>query len=328
MYDVFFYEAFAEEKERLEEVRPAQLRFGYYPLTLQESGHTHPPAAIISIRTQSRIPAAWANALRGILSRSTGYDHLKAWGQTSGVAVPCGYLPLYCARAVAEQAALLWLALLRRLPEQTAHFSTFDRDGLTGREAAGRCVLVAGVGNIGHEIVRIARGLDMRVLGLDLVQRHRDVEYVSADVGLAAADVIVCAMSLNPSSAGYFDYARLRRARRGTIFVNIARGEISPSRDLLRLLDGGHLAGVGLDVFDCEAELAVALRQGTANLSPDLKALMSMRNDPRVIFTPHNAFNTVEAVERKARQSVEQILHFLQHGVFRWPVPVDDGDAP
>jgi D-lactate dehydrogenase len=328
MYDAFFYEAFAEEQAAIERFRPAHLRFGYHPLTIQETGHAEPPAAVISIRTQSRLPENWSNALRAVLTRSTGYDHLVLWRKGAAASIPCGYLPLYCARAVAEQAALLWLALLRRLPEQVAHFSVFDRDGLTGREAAGRRLLVAGVGNIGYEVVRIGRGLDMRVQGFDLVQKHRDVEYVAPDAGLAEADVIVCAMSLNPASAGYFDYPRLRKARRGAVFVNIARGEISPSRDLLRLLDEGHLGGIGLDVYDDEAELAVALRQQKTNISPHVKALMAMRNHPRVIFTPHNAFNTEEAVERKARQSVEQVQHFLQHGVFRWPAPPEHSEPP
>lgn len=325
MYDVFFYEAFAEERVWIERFRPSHLRFGYHPLTIQESGHADPPAALVSIRTQSRLPERWVSSLRGILSRSTGYDHLLGWKKSAGTPVPCGYLPLYCARAVAEQAALMWLALLRRLPEQTAHFLSFNRDGLTGREAAGRCILVAGVGHIGHEIVRMARGLGMRPLGLDLVRRHEDVEYVSLEAGLSEADVIVCAMSLNPTSIGYFHYDCLRKARRGVIFVNIARGEISPSRDLLRLLDEGHLGGVGLDVFDCEAELAVALRQGKSSGSADVHALLAMRNHPRALLTPHNAFNTQEAVERKARQSVQQIQHFLEHGAFLWSAPPENG---
>lgn len=320
-FDAFFYEAFAEEANEIERCRPSHLRFGYFPLTIQEAGHALPPSAIISIRTQSRIPERWCSSLTAILTRSTGYDHLVAWRNQTGTTIPCGYLPLYCARAVAEQAALLWLALLRRLPEQLAHFQNFNRDGLTGREAANRCLLVVGVGNIGYEVVRIGQGMQMNVLGVDIVQRHRDVRYVTIDAGLEAADIVVCAMSLNPTSYRYFDYTRLRQMRRGAIFVNIARGEMSPTADLLRLIQEEHLGGVGLDVFENEDELAVTLRQNKAFESPNIRALIELRQHPRVIVTPHNAFNTEEAVHRKAEQSVEQISHFMERATFKWPIP-------
>ncbi len=321
LYDAFFYEAFSEEAETIEKLRPPRLRFGYFPHTIQEAGHAEPPAPLLSIRTQSQIPPEWSALLSGILTRSTGYDHILAWLGYTRAAIPCGYLPLYCARAVAEQAAMLWLALLRRLPEQMTHFSAFDRDGLTGREAAGRCLLVVGVGHIGHEIVRIGRGMDMRVLGVDIVKKHNDVNYVTIEQGLPHADVIVCAMSLNESNYRYFNYARLRQAPSGVIFVNIARGEMSPASDLLQLLGEGHLGGVGLDVFGEEAELAVSLRRQRETSSAEVRALLAMRSHPRVIFTPHNAFNTEEAVRRKAEQSIKQIVHVMNHGAFRWPVP-------
>lgn len=320
-FDVFFYEAFDEEAREIERLRPRDLRFGYFPLTIQESGHDQPTAPIVSIRTQSRIPPSWPPKLSAVLTRSTGYDHLLASRAENTCSVPCGYLPLYCVRAVAEQAALLWMALLRRLSEQMTHFDSFNRDGLTGKESAGRTLLVVGVGNIGYEVVRIGRALEMHVLGVDLVKRHDDVDYVTIHEGLAAADVIVCAMSLNPTSFRYFNYERLQQARRGVVFVNIARGEMSPAADLLRLLEEGHLGGVGLDVFDEEDVLAVLLRQRKVPDTPNLKALLAMRRNPRVIFTPHNAFNTEEAVKRKAEQSIEQIIHFMEHGTFKWPIP-------
>ncbi len=328
--DVYFYEAFEEEVEALRRHLPQHLRVGFAPKTIQEQGDREPPAKLISVRTQSVIPATWAGKLSGVLSRTTGYDHLK------NCSVPCGYLPQYCSRAVAEQAALLWMALLRKLSEQIEHFTRFNRDGLTGAECEGKHLLVVGVGNIGSEVVKIGKGLGMEVRGVDLVQRHTSVSYVSSDEGLPWADVIVCAMNLTADNAGYFNYDRLKRAKRGVIFVNIARGELSPTRDLVRLLDEGHLAGVALDVYERESGLAVALRAGRARSpsAPSLPAhsgglgqpalpelIERLARHPNVILTPHNAFNTREALERKAQQSVQQIEHFLAHKSFLWPVP-------
>lgn len=322
MADVHFYEAFAEEREAIEQALGGGVSAGFTWKAVQEAGHAEPPAPVVSIRTQSVLPTAWAGKVRAVLSRSTGYDHLQAWRAASGrLDAPCGYLPLYCHRAVAEQAALLWMALLRRLPEQVRCFATFHRDGLTGGECQGRSLLVAGVGNIGHEVALIAKALGMAVQGADPVRKHEDVEYVEFDAALPNADVVVCAMSLNEGNVRYFDRARLSRAKQGAVFVNVARGEMAPAADLLRLLDEGRLGGVGLDVYHDERSLAVALRSGQELDGEENRATMELATRPNAILTPHNAFNTAEAVERKARQSVQQVRAFLETGEFLWKVP-------
>lgn len=319
--DIQFYEAFAEEADALRRLLPGRIRAGFTPKTIQESGDDTPPARLISIRTQSVVPAGWASQLGGILARATGYDGLLRFQAETGTAAQLGYLPLYCARAVAEQAMCMWMALLRKLPLQVRQFAMFHRDGLTGHECERKQLLVVGVGHIGSEVVKIGQGLGMEVRGVDIVQRHPSLTYVPKEEGIAWADVIVCAMNLTADNAGYFDHRALSKARCGVLFVNVARGEMSPSPDLLRLMDENHLGGVALDVFDQESKLAVALRTGRASDDPSVRATLALAKRPNVICTPHNAFNTVESVERKSRQSVEQIEHFLKHGTFLWPAP-------
>lgn len=321
MHDVYFYEAFQEEAQSLRRLLPAGISAGYTDLTIQESAHAAPPARLISIRTQSILPTAWAPSLDAILSRSTGYDHLTAYAAAIDSQVALGYLPLYCHRAVAEQAMLTWMALLRRLPRQVRQFGQFHRDGITGLECEGRTLVVVGVGYIGGETCRIGRALGMRILGVDRASGNEEVAYADAEVALPQADVVVCAMDLNESNDGYFDTARLRQIKRGAIFVNVSRGELSPSTALLEALQSGHLAGVGLDVYDHESELAVALRTGQSSADPEVRATLELARRDDVICTPHNAFNTVEAVERKSEHSVQQIAAFRDRGEFLWPAP-------
>lgn len=321
MFDIYFYEAFAEEAETIKKYLPKKIKAGFTWKTVQETGHTTPPTRLISVRTQSQIPPAWAAKLSGLLSRSTGYDHVLRYRQVAGVEVPAGYLPLYCNRSVAEQAMLLWMSLLRKLPSQLKQFGNFQRDGLTGFEAEHKTLLVVGVGNIGSEVVKIGQGLGMKVLGVDLVEKHDFVHYTTIEKGLPQADIIVCAMNLTEQNVSYFDYQRLKQAKKGVVFVNIARGEMSPAQDLLRLLDEHYLGGVGLDVYNRESLLAVALRSGQKSNDPEVAATLELANRSNVILTPHNAFNTAEAVQRKAEQSVRQTEHFLQTGSFLWPVP-------
>lgn len=322
--DAFFYEAFVEEAERLHHhAALAGLRIGTTAHTIQESGHPAPPAPVISIRTQSRLMPDWIGRSKGLLSRSTGYDHVQNLRNAIGPTCPAaGYLPLYCARAVAEQALLLWTALLRRLPRQLNQFDRFQRDHLTGRENVGQTMALFGVGHIGHEIVRMATALGQTVLGVDPVRRHPEVTYVTPEDALARADIVVCAMNLTAHNRGYFTRERLALAGRKPILVNIARGEFTPALILESALDNGMLSGIGLDVYQEETQLAAALRAGqTTALTPDNQALLRLRKHPNVLLTPHNAFNTAEAVERKSEQSIRTLLHFRETGQFLWPVP-------
>lgn len=314
--DVYFYEAFDEEAAALRSLIGNRLKYDLTDKTIQETDHVQPPAKLISIRTQSIVPVSWASSIDGILSRSTGYDHLKLYLEKIQKPLPCGYLEEYASRAVAEQAILLMMSLLRRMPQQIAQFPRFHRDGLTGQECTGKNLLVVGVGRIGSEIVRVGSGLGMNVRGVDIVQRHKDVHYTKKEEGMTWADIIICAMNLTKENTGYFSYDFLKKAKPGVFFINIARGEHSPLTSLLRLLKEGHLGGLGLDVFENEPHIAVALRSSHSGSHPDTQIITELLKYPQVILTPHNAFNTTEALERKAKFTIDQIDHFRKHGRF------------
>ena len=139
---------------------------------------------------------------------------------------------------------------------------------------------------------------------------------------LPHADVLVSAMDLNRENVGYFDAGKWQHIKRGAVFVNISRGELSPSTTLLAALEAGQLSGVGLDVFDHEAKLAVSLRAGTPTSDLEVAATLALAERDDCILTPHNAFNTAEAVHRKSEHSIQQIVAFLASGKFLWPVPI------
>lgn len=316
--DFVFYEAFEEEAEMLRSVFGSERKIVLTPKTIQESGDQAPPAPLVSIRTQSIIPEPWHRQLSGILSRSTGYDHLLSYRQKTGTNLPLGYLEEYSTRAVAEHALLLVLALLRKLPLQIRQFPMFQRDGLTGSELMGRKILIVGVGRIGGEIVRLMTALGADVRGIDLTPTKPGVTYVSRQEGIPWAEVIISAMNLTQENVGYFSYDLLQSARRGALFVNIARGEHAPLVHLGQLLAEGVLAGIALDVFEDEGPLAAALRDPSAHSSPFVQTLKKLLASPNVICTPHNAFNSCEALRRKCTMTREQMDYFTAHGRFQW----------
>jgi D-lactate dehydrogenase len=134
-------------------------------------------------------------------------------------------------------------------------------------------------------------------------------------------------MNLTRSNRGYFDVPMLRQFKPGAVFVNISRGELSPPPALLETLTAGHLAGVALDVFDHEPQLAISLRSQTPSSDPEVLATIALAAREDCLCTPHNAFNSVEAVARKCEHSAQQIIAFQANGAFLWSPPSSLGES-
>jgi len=321
MIDVMFYEVFKEEEALMRRYMPDSIKADFTSKTIQAHGTNEMPVGLISIRTQSRIPSEWAKKLKGILTRSAGYDHLGEYLKITKVDIACGYLPKYCARAVGEHSIMVAFSLMRKLKNQLGAFDAFHRDDLTGTELLNKTILIIGVGNIGMQIMDIAKGLKMDVIGVDIDHKTDEIPFVPLEKGLPRADVIICAVPLTDSTRNMLNYNVLRNIKRGAILVNIARGEITPTEDLKRLIAEGILGGVALDVYEEESRLADYMRAKAGKKDRTIETILELKEYENVIFTPHNAFNTAESVERKAQQSMEAISAFLKTNVFPNPIP-------
>ena len=334
-YDVAFYEIFAEEEEYLREYLSDEYAYFFTSKSVQDAGQADPPAPVISNRTQSDIPEAWFESVRAVFTRSTGYDHLTNILKRHGDSLSAGYLPKYAARAVAEHAFLMMLMLARKIDRQRVAMKQFRRSGLTGSGLRNKTLSIIGVGNIGSEIARIGAGMEMTLLGVDLVEREAiinqyQLEYVTLQEAVQRADLIVCALPLTDLTRGMLNYVVLRRAKSRAYLINPARGEITPPSDLLRLLQEKRLAGIALDVYDHESFFGSYLRGEitldeieSETVQESINASQQLMEHPRVIATPHNAFNTEESTRRKARQTAESIHHYLENGAFPHEIPGD-----
>ena len=147
------------------------------------------------------------------------------------------------------------------------------------------------------------------------------MEFIPAEEALPLADVVVCAMDLNDESRNYFDATRLRLFKRGALFVNVSRGELSPSRFLLPALKWANWAA-WVWTFTTANRTWPSRCAARPLTDPEVVATLELAKRQDAICTPHNAFNSVEAVERKSRHSVQQIEHFLAHRRFLWSAPV------
>ncbi len=262
--------------------------------------------------------------LKFLTSRSMGVDHVDLNTCTErGIVV--ARVPAYGENTVAEHTFALILALSRKIfqsYERTERLN-FNREGLRGFDLAGRVLGVVGTGRIGKNVCRIARqGFQMQVLAYDA---KPDAAF-AAELGLtytsdlhellAKSDVITLHAPYLPSTHHLINRENIAKVKKGAVLVNTARGALVDTQALLWALNEKILHGAGLDVLE-EENLVYEEAELLANNVPAGKDLATVlrnhilieRDD--VIITPHNAFNSQEAVQRIFQTTVENIQGFL-----------------
>jgi phosphoglycerate dehydrogenase-like enzyme len=203
------------------------------------------------------------------------------------------------ARAVAEHAMALILALSRRLPEardnQTRRVWRQMIGDLSQREdeLAGKMLLIVGLGDIGGRLARLAKAFEMRVIGL---RRNPAAGRGAADsvhgmsqlnALLPEADFVVLSCPLTPETEKLIDSEALARMKSSVHLVNVARGRVVDEAALIEALAARRIGGAGIDV---------AVEEPLAPNSP----LWGMEH---VLVTPHTAGET-----RRYEDNVIEIL--------------------
>ncbi len=297
----------------------------------------------ISIFIHSKMDAEFLDAhprLRLIVTRSTGFDHIDLDAcHERGIAV-C-LVPSYGDNTVAEHVFALILSLSRRLNEAASasakhHFSYAK---LRGFEIKGRTLGIIGAGRIGLNVIKIARAFGMECIACDphrqpILQELLGFRYVTFDELLDRSHILTLHLPLTTGSFHLLNRETLAKCRRGVIVINTARGALIDTDALIDALDMGQVGGAGLDVLEDESVMhqemqhiiadqilqhlqtsfpKSELRMRDERRVKELQALhqnASLLSRPKVVFTPHIAFNSTEAVERINRTTVENINAF------------------
>ena len=165
----------------------------------------------------------------------------------------------------------------------------------------GKTIGLIGTGNTGGEVARIANTLGMRVIawtfnpsderGIDL-----GVEYMQLDDLLVESDVVSIQVRLSEDSRHMLGEREFGMMKPGAIFVNGGRGELIDTSALIEVLNSGHLAGAGLDVFEEEP----------------LPAGHPILECEQVVLTPHIADQTPEGVESLNEGCVSNVIAYLE----------------
>jgi len=259
--------------------------------------------------------------LKMIATRSTGFDHVDVAGCAKQGIIVCN-VPFYGENTVAEHTFALILALSRKVHEAFVRVraGNFSLDGLQGFDLKGKTIGVIGAGRIGLHVIRIARGFGMKVLAFDV---KRDdfwaevlgFEYAELNEVLAHSDILTLHAPYNRHTHHLINCDNIHQIKRGAILINTARGGLVNTDALLQALDQGILAGAGLDVLEGEESIYEESALLGDAVNPE-KLRVAIQNHvilkkPNVVFTPHNAFNSREALERILDTTTENIAAFV-----------------
>src|SRR5580658_5181453 len=208
--------------------------------------------------------------------------------------------------SVAEHTLGLMLAMARSIPQANSSTKSgkWEKKKFMGTELRGKTLGVVGLGSIGREVLRRARGFEMKIVACDPYVNSKaaadmGVTLVSLDDLYHQSEYITLHVALTTETQGMLNDAAFAKMKTGVRVINCARGELIDGVALAKAVESGKVAGAALDVFQSEPPAA-----GEPLLAMDC-----------VLATPHIGGSTEEAQEIVGVRIVEQVVEYLQHGV-------------
>ena len=272
--------------------------------------------------------------LKVITTRSTGFEHIDlTYARQKGIAL--GYVPYYGENTVAEFAMGLMLTLSRKLfisIDQLKEGGKFSFEGLEGVDLKGKTLGIIGAGHIGQHVIRMAKGFDMNVIAFDRfpkpeLAQQLGFEYKSFDEVLGQSDFISLHLFYAPETHHIINKNNISKIKRGAYLINTARGPLIETEALVLALKKGILAGAGLDVLEEEGvmqdEQGYWLKDKPHGDYTNLETVLFnhiLLEMPNVVITPHNAFNTKEAITRILDTDIANIIEFFSKGAVKEPI--------
>ena len=263
--------------------------------------------------------------LKFIATRSTGFDHLDLnVCKAKGVLV--ANVPGYGSHTVAEYTFGLLICLVRKIYDayhRVRETGNFDLTGLKGRELFNKTLGVIGTGRIGINVIKIANGFGMKVIAYDKypndeLEQQLDFEYISFEELLKQADIITLHVPYNTETHHLLNKNNISLIKTGAYVINTSRGGVIETEALYQALKSGQIAGAALDVLEEEEgvkEEQELLVKGKIAESEKLKTILLNHifiDLDNVIVSPHNAFNTEEALESIVAMTIDNIDDYLK----------------
>jgi len=205
--------------------------------------------------------------------------------------------------AVAELVLGLMFSLARQIPRGDSGIRNGEwlKKELKGTELKGKYLGLIGCGNIGKRLGRLAKGLNMNIIGFDVIpideEFAKEVGLMKTDLDtlLQSSDYVSIHVPLLDSTYHMIDAKKLAIMKPTAKIINTSRGGVIDEKALYDAIKNGNLGGAALDVFEKEP----------ATDSP-------LTTLPNVILTPHIGAQTKEAQSLAANVIAEKIIQILR----------------
>ena len=261
--------------------------------------------------------------LKFIAAMSTGYDHIDI-DAAKAKKIVVANVPTYGENTVAEHTFALILALSRKVIDSVdrTRKGDFTLEGLRGFDIKGKTIGVVGTGHIGMHVIRMAKGFEMNILAFDVKKnaaaaKKLGFKYADFNTLLQKSDIITLHCPYNKSTHHIINGGNIGKVKKGAMLINTARGGLIETAALLKALSNGTIAAAGLDVLEeeCNIKEEKQLLSKDFGKKCDLKTMLAnhiLQNQKNTIITPHNAFNSKEALTRILNTTIENVEAFAK----------------
>jgi len=277
----------------------------FYPYTLPHQTKERCARAEIIITNKVIISQEIIDAcpeLQLICIAATGTNNVDVtYAESKGIAVKNAVG--YSTNSVAQHT----FAVLLEMMHNTRYYDSYVKSGAYSQqpifthlgksfeELNGKKFGIIGLGNIGRKVAEIATVFGASVCYFSTSGIKRDEKYpaVSLEKLLTESDIISIHAPLNPQTKGLIGYDQLKIIKPTAYLLNMGRGGIVSEKDVFKILEERHLAGVSLDVFEKEPL--------------DLQNPLLYRAQPRLLLTPHIAWSSLQARQKLIDIIIEHI---------------------
>ncbi len=249
--------------------------------------------------------------LKFIITPTTGTNHIdKEAAKNKNIDIISLYGEKNFLKTLTATAELTWgliLCLIRNI--SNAHRSVirnkWDRNKFKGRELSGLTLGIIGYGRLGSMVAKYGKAFNMKVIIYDInPEVNSEFQKVDLNLLLSSSDVVSLHIPLNKDNYNFLNEKLLLKLKKGSIFVNTSRGEITDEIALLNLLKSGQISGIGLDVLSDEF-----------NLNPNWLEKNEFRKCSEkgfnIIITPHIGGLTSQSAEKANNFIIDKLEKYL-----------------
>lgn len=227
-------------------------------------------------------------------------------------------VPAYSPEAVAEHAVAMLLTLNRKTHKayNRVREQNFSLNGLLGFNLHGRTIGVIGTGRIGKAFCKIMLGFGCKILAYDSYEdetlKAAGVQYQPFTEVLKQAEILSLHCPLTTENHYLINESTIAKMKKGITLINTSRGGLLNTHDVIQALKSGHIAYLGIDVYEQEEKLFFKDLSGSIIENDEIQRLMSF---PNVLVTGHQAFFTEEALSQIASVTLNSIDHLIKGSV-------------